>query len=345
VSRPRLADLGLELPSLPTTTVGSLPPTEGLVEARRRWQRGEIDAGEAGREARHATEHWLRVQERVGLDVLVDGQVARGDMIGAFAAGLAGFARVGLVRAYGSRYYEKAAIVGPVAWQGPITVSWWEFVQGLASRPVKAIITGPYTIAHWSFDEHYPDRASACLAIAAALRRELEALVGAGARIVQIDEPALGVRSGEWPLAIDALHVLTDDLPAYVIAHACDGAFAAGRPAPLDLPVDNLDLSLARAAGELPSLVESLPSSTHVSVGVVAVQQTEVPHEEEIAERIRSVSSTLGPAGTWITPDCGLRARTAAEAEAILTRMVQATRDARARLSPRHDASAADVDG
>ena len=87
------------------------------------------------------------------------------------------------------------------------------------------MLTGPYTIMDWSFDDYYPDRKTACLALAREVRKELAALLEAGARIIQIDEPALSVRPEELPLAVEAMHTVVDGLPAYYITHTCFGAF------------------------------------------------------------------------------------------------------------------------
>jgi len=186
MSRVKLKALGLDLPLLPTTAVGSYPKPPELLEARIQFQRGAISRERLEDLERRATEFWIRTQEELGMDVLVDGEMYRGDMVAYFAERLPGFEIGGLVRSYGNRYYHKPIIVGPVEWPGPMTVRWWQFAQSLTDRPVKGMLTGPYTMMDWSFNEYYPDRKSAALALARAIRREVEALIEAGARIIQI---------------------------------------------------------------------------------------------------------------------------------------------------------------
>jgi 5-methyltetrahydropteroyltriglutamate--homocysteine methyltransferase len=332
MNRDKLARLGIDLPLLPVTAVGSFPKPESLLLARRRYADGELGGDELDAEARTATEHWIRFQERAGLDVLVDGEMYRGDMVAHFAEHLDGFAAGGLVRTYGNRYYRKPVIVGPVRWTEPITVDWWRFAQGLTSRPVKAMVTGPYTMMDWSFDEHYGDRRGACLALAAELRREVEALVGAGARIVQIDEPAVSVRPEELPFAIEALGALTDGLDAYVIMHTCYGAFDAIYPAMLALPVDNLDLAISHSSLDLLGIFGRDPCTKDMSVGVVDVHSHALAPRSEIAARVRRATQLLPVQALWIGPDCGLKTRTVEEAEAKVAQMADVTREIRAEL-------------
>ena len=137
MSREKLRKLGLDLPLLPTSTVGSFPKPDYLIEARAQAARNTITKSELDRLERKATEFWVGVQEELGLDVLVDGEQYRGDMVAYFAETMPGFAKGGLVRSYGNRYYHKPVMVGPVRWPGPMTVDWWRWTQSLTSRPVK----------------------------------------------------------------------------------------------------------------------------------------------------------------------------------------------------------------
>jgi 5-methyltetrahydropteroyltriglutamate--homocysteine methyltransferase len=332
MSRQKLASLGLDLPLLPTSTVGSFPKPDYLVEARTKATRNAITRPELDRLERQATEFWIRTQEELGLDVLVDGEQYRGDMVAYFAETMPGFARGGVVRSYGNRYYHKPVMVAPVRWPGPITVDWWRWTQSLTARPVKGMLTGPYTIMDWSFDDHYPDRKTACLALAREIRKEVEALLEAGARIIQIDEPALSVRPEELPFAVEAMHLVVDGLPAYYVVHACFGAFEAIYPGLLDLPVDNLDLAISHSALDLLGMFAKNPFTKDLSLGVLDVHTHAVEAIDEVGARIRRGSVVLPADRIWVDPDCGLKTRTVEESRAKLDAMMQAVRAARAVL-------------
>ena len=332
MSRAKLERLGLDLPVLPTSTVGSFPKPDYLVEARAKATRNAITRPELDRLERQATEFWVRTQEELGLDVLVDGEQYRGDMVAYFAETMPGFARGGLVRSYGNRYYHKPVMVGPVRWPGPMTVDWWRWTQSLTTRPVKGMLTGPYTLMDWSFDDHYPDRKAACLALAVEVRKEVEALLEAGVRIIQIDEPALSVRPDELGFAVEAMHLVVDGLPAYYVVHACFGAFETIYPGLLDLPVDNLDLAISHSALDLLGMFEKDPFTKDLSLGVLDVHTHSVEAGADVQARIRRGTTVLPADRIWVDPDCGLKTRTVEESRAKLAVMMSAVRAARAEL-------------
>ena len=245
--REKLRKLGVHLELLPTTSVGSFPKPDYLLEARKEYNRGKISERELRKLEEKATLFWLDKQEDIGIDIAVDGEMYRGDMVEYFAQKMDGFIIGGLVRSYGNRYYHKPIITAEIKWRGPITVEWWKFAQNHTTKPVKGMLSGPYTMMDWSFNEYYEDRQSACFAIAKQLRKEVEALIEAGARLIQIDEPATSARPEELPVAIEAMHIVVDGLPAYIISHVCYGAFELIYPQMLQSPVDNFDLEMSNS--------------------------------------------------------------------------------------------------
>ena len=152
-----------------------------------------------------------------------------------------------LVRSYGNRYYRKPIAVGPVGSKGEITVEWWKYAQGLTDRPVKGMLTGPYTIADWSFNEHYPSREAFVMDLARVVHDEAVALEQAGAKYIQIDEPAISSRPDEMEIASRALGIVTEGLKAYTFTHICYGEFDKVYDHVANLPVDNLDLEMANS--------------------------------------------------------------------------------------------------
>ena len=146
MSREKLQQLGLDLPLFPVTAVGSFPKPDYLLQGRSDFRKRKITADQLHKLEERATTFWIEQQEELGLDVLVDGEMYRGDMVAYFAENLPGFEQGGLVRSYGNRYYHKPIITGAVEWTRPMTVDWWKFAQNLTQKPVKGMLTGPYTI-------------------------------------------------------------------------------------------------------------------------------------------------------------------------------------------------------
>lgn len=323
MSREKLRQLGIDLPLFPTTSVGSFPKPDYLVKARADFAKKKIGQEELEGVGRKATEFWIRKQEELGVDVLVDGEMYRGDMVAYFAEHMHGFVEGGLVRSYGNRYYHKPIITAEVRWESPITAEWWKFAQSLTKKPVKGMLTGPYTVMDWSFNESYPTRRDACLALAKEIRKEVAALIEAGAKIIQIDEPATSVRPEELPFAIEAMRVVTDGLPAYFISHLCYGAFETIYPGMLDFPVDNLDLEMSNSQLDLLDLFKKHRYTKDISFGAVDVHSHEVEPDSVVEQRLRRALEVLPKEAIWVDPDCGLKTRTVDEALAKMNAIVR----------------------
>src|SRR4030042_548680 len=124
---------------LETTSVGSLPKPSYLVNARSSFLHGKIELAELRRLEQQATEEWIRIQEDIGIDILVHGEMERGDMTTYFAEQLDGMGISGLVRSYGNRYYRKPVVKGEVKRDRPITVETFNFAQGLTRKRDKGV--------------------------------------------------------------------------------------------------------------------------------------------------------------------------------------------------------------
>jgi len=331
--RKKLEALGLDLPLLPTTSVGSFPKPKEVMEARQKLLAGKLTKKDLRPLEEQATRFWIKTQEEIGADVLVDGEMYRGDMATYFAENLDGFKISGLVRSYGNRYYRKPIITGKIKWRGPITVDMWKFAQSLTNKPVKGMLTGPYTMMDWSFNEHYPNRREACLDMARALHEEVKALADAGAKMIQVDEPALSARPEELnDFIIEAMNIVTKGINAYFITHSCYGAFEFIYPDMLKLPVDNFDLEMSNSELDLVEIFKKHPFTKDISFGVVDVHSHLIEDVATVKKRIRRALEVLKPEQLWIDPDCGLKTRTTEEAIAKLKVLVKATKEIRASL-------------
>ncbi len=311
---------------LPTSTIGSFPKPDYLKDARRRFDRGEIRADELRKLEEKATRDCMKMQEEIGLDILVDGEMYRGDMTAYFAEHLQGFGISGLVRSYGNRYYRKPIIQGAIQRARAITVEWWQFAQAQTKKPVKAILTGPYTMMDWSFDEHYGSREKSTMALANVIHQEVADLERAGAQYIQIDEPAVSVRPDEIQLAIAAMRVVTKGIRAKTLTHICYGDFAAIYPKMLDLAVDQFDLELSNSGYDMLELFKRAPFTKEIGYGVLDVHSHRVETVDQVKERLKMALDVFPIEKIYVNPDCGLKTRTEAEARDKLKVMIEATR-------------------
>ncbi len=312
--------------ALETTSVGSMPKPDYLLKARARAAKGDLKPAELRRLEEQATEEWLAFQEEIGIDIPVDGEQYRGDMATYFAENLEGMEVSGLVRSYGNRYYKKPIITGELRRARPISVAWYSFAQARTKKPVKGMVTGPYTMMDWSFDEHYGSREEAALAFARLLHDEARDLEAAGAQIIQVDEPALSARADELPLLVKAVGIVTKGLEAKTVLHTCYGNYEDIYSYFNRLPVDQLDLEMSNSSLDLLERFRRDPLKKEIAFGVIDVHSHVVETQAQVAERVEKALAIFDPQKLVIDPDCGLKTRSVEEARAKLEVMVRATR-------------------
>jgi 5-methyltetrahydropteroyltriglutamate--homocysteine methyltransferase len=314
-----------------TTSVGSFAKPEYLAKARTQFATGKLDRKELDKLERQATKEIIELQEEIGIDILVHGEMERGDMVAYFGEHLLGMKLGGLVRSYGNRYYHKPVLYDEVRWEQPITLDLWKYAQDLTDKPVKGMLTGPYTIVEWSFDEYYPSRRDAVLGVAEAIRREAQELERAGAEYIQIDEPALSTRKDDLSIALEGMAVVTEGLKAKTITHVCYGDFASVFPGFLEMAVDQFDLEAANSNYDMLDLFKErgFPKDKELALGVLDVHSHKTESLEEVKAGIRRGLELLPPDRLYIDPDCGLKTRPWDEAAAKLRVMMQAVHEVR----------------
>lgn len=312
-----------------TTTIGSFPKPLVLHEARRRFAEGEIDA-EALREVEdEAVRRVIALQEGLGVDIVVDGEMDRADPVTTFTDRLAGVEIAGWVRAFGDRYVRRPKIVGPLARVGATTVERWRFARDQAKGIVKAVIPGPYTLMDSSFDEHYGSRRDVCRAFAGIVRDEALELVAAGVVEIQLDEPSAGACERELSLLHDAVAHVTAPLAGrarmwvylgYADLARCGEALAT-------LPADGLLVAGAHDGYQgLERFTGALPAGRFVGIGVVDSLDSRVEEVEEIVARLERVADLVPRDRVWALPDGGFRALRAEVTRAKLANLVAAAR-------------------
>ncbi len=336
----------LHLPSFPTSTIGSFPQTADVREARARLRRGEIGQEEYERRMRSEIERVIRLQEEIGLDVLVHGEPERNDMVQYFGERMEGYAFTehAWVQSYGSRYVRPPIIFGDVSRPEPITVDWIKYAQSLTERPVKGMLTAPLTMLKWSFVRDDQPEADTCRQIALALRDEVLDLERAGVAIVQIDDPAiregLPLRRERWgdylEWAIECFRICAGGVrdETQVQTHMCYSEFGDILEQIQSMDADVLLIEAARSRMELLHDWRRTGYANEVGPGVYDIHSPRVPPTEEMAELLRAASRVLDPGQLWVNPDCGLKTRRYEEVEPALRNMVQAARQLREQLSP-----------
>jgi 5-methyltetrahydropteroyltriglutamate--homocysteine methyltransferase len=334
----------LQLPLLPTTTIGSFPQTDEVRAARARWKKGELNDADYQMFLERETADAIRFQEEIGLDVLVHGEFERNDMVEYFGEQLDGFlfTENGWVQSYGSRCVKPPIIYGDVARSRPMTVRWATFAQSLTQRPMKGMLTGPITVLQWSFARDDQPRRDTAIQIALALRDEVLDLERAGIQIIQIDEPALReglpLRREDWMYylewSINAFRLTAAGVrdETQIHTHMCYAEFNDIIEAIARMDADVITIETSRSKMELLEAFESFRYPNEIGPGVYDIHSPRVPSTEEMARLIEKASRVLPWENLWVNPDCGLKTRGWPEVKAALRNMVEAAGSLRRRI-------------
>jgi len=335
----------LQLPLLPTTTIGSFPQTKEVRAARSRWRKGEWTVEQYDKFIEAEIDTWIIHQEQLGLDVLVHGEFERTDMVEFFGEKLGGFCFTanGWVQSYGSRCVKPPIIYGDVTFEKPMTVKETEYAQSRTTRPVKGMLTGPITIMNWSFVRSDISREDIAYQLAYALRQEVEALEQAGIGIIQVDEPAvregLPLKRGEQrqylDFSISTFRLTTCGVQdeTQIHTHMCYCDFSDMISSIRSMDADVISIETSRSHGELIHHFEQQTYDLGIGLGVYDIHSPRVPAIAEMEALIQRALNVLDPGLFWINPDCGLKTRQLPETLAALTNMIAATEKVRQSLA------------
>lgn len=330
------------LPLFPTTTIGSFPQTADVKAARTARRKGEWTEREYIDFNRKKIADCLRLQEELGLDVLVHGEFERNDMVEYFGEHLKGFlfTEKAWVQSYGTRCVKPPIIWGDVSRRQAITVPWSTYAQSLTEHPLKGMLTGPVTILNWSFPREDISLKESTYQIALAIRDEVLDLEKNGIRIIQIDEAALReklpLRKSDWfreylDWAIPAFRLVHSGVQpeTQIHTHMCYSEFTDIIHAIDQMDADVITFEASRSDLQiLDSLLEN-KFQTAVGPGVYDIHSPRVPSVEEIKTAVHKMLAKIPAEKLWINPDCGLKTRGLAETSASLKNMVQAAREIR----------------
>ncbi len=292
------------------------------------------------RAQQEAVAMWLAIQREVGVDVAVDGEQYRRSMTTYFLEGW-GCAEIDPdpVWVLDNMYGQRAVIFREATEPRALLVDWYRYASSISALPLKVTITGPYTLRDWVFDRYFPTRQDAVRALAEYVREEVQTLVGAGVKYLQIDEPAFVTRydqPAELDLAIAAMRRVLDGVPddVLVFTHMCYGAFHEVYPKMLELPAHVFCLELSHVSPELLDILRHhpFPPDRGMGFGVVDAMDPRVETVDEIVQRIELALEYFRPEQLWLNPDCGLQTLPHDSAVAKLRNLVDAARQVRTAL-------------
>ncbi|TFG73136.1 MAG: 5-methyltetrahydropteroyltriglutamate--homocysteine S-methyltransferase, partial [Anaerolineales bacterium] len=333
---PERLPLQVKLPALPTTTIGSFPQTGNVRRCRAQYQNGEISKESYEAEMDTFIAYAVGVQDGLGLDMVVHGEFERTDMVEYFAQKMEGFAFTenGWVQSFGSRCVRPPIIIGDISRTASMTVREFVVAQSLTTKPVKGMLTGPVTIINWSYPRTDISQREIAYQIALALRDEIHELEEAGARAVQVDEPALreglplspDTRGAYLSWAVDAFKLTTANaLPETQIhTHMCYSEFGQIMEAINALDADVISIENARSDDATLRGLAAYGYPRAVGPGVYDIHSPVIPEVAFIKDKLQAFLQHLDPHRLWVNPDCGLKTRSWEEVIPALQNMMKA---------------------
>ncbi|MBR7090380.1 MAG: 5-methyltetrahydropteroyltriglutamate--homocysteine S-methyltransferase, partial [Lachnospiraceae bacterium] len=333
----------LGLPVFPTTTIGSFPQTADVKEYRKEFRKGNISEEEYKSFVKSKIADCIKLQEEIGLDVLVHGEYERNDMVEYFGENLEGyvFTEKAWVQSYGTRCVKPPIIWGDVSRKNPITVEWSVYTKSCTDKPVKGMLTGPVTILNWSFPREDISLKESTLQIALAIRDEVLDLEKNGINIIQIDEAALReklpLRKSDWykdylDWAIPAFRLVASGVKAetQIHTHMCYSEFTDIIPAIDAMDADVITFEASRSDYQILDALKENNFKTEVGPGVYDIHSPRVPSVDEIYSALVIMREKLDDSKLWVNPDCGLKTRGDKETKASLINLVEAAKKLRA---------------
>ncbi|MDN6390205.1 MAG: 5-methyltetrahydropteroyltriglutamate--homocysteine S-methyltransferase, partial [Lactococcus lactis] len=329
----------LNLPVLPTTTIGSFPQTAEVRKVRLQNKRGELSQADYDTFLEEKIKECLKLQEDIGLDVLVHGEFERNDMVEYFGEKLEGyvFTQKAWVQSYGTRCVKPPIVWTDVTRPEAMTVRWSAYAQSQTSKPVKGMLTGPVTILNWSFPREDISLKASTLQLALAVQEEVLDLEKAGIKIIQIDEAALReklpLRKSDWykeylDWAIPAFRLVHSKVKpeTQIHTHMCYSEFEDIIPSIDAMDADVISFEASRSELSIIDELKAHHFKTLVGPGVYDIHSPRIPSVKEIQNQLEKILDKLPIEQVWVNPDCGLKTRGNAETIPSLRHLVEATR-------------------
>src|SRR5688572_16345137 len=311
-----------------TTVVGSYPQPDWLVDReqlsegvprvrlRTLWRVPEPYLEQAQDDA---TVVAIRDMERAGIDVITDGEIRRESYSNRFATALDGVdvEHPGVIRNRVGQETRVPRVVGRIARTRAVEVRDMEFLRRNTDRPAKITLPGPFTMAQQAKNEFYRDEVEMAMDFAAAVNAEARELQGAGADVIQLDEPWLrNDPEAAKRYAVPAINRALEGIRVPTVVHLCFGYAAvvpgATKPSGYSfLPglADSIaqQISIEAAQPRLDLGVLKDLAGKKILLGVLDLGDDAVETPAQVAERIRAALKYMAPGDLIPAPDCGMK--------------------------------------
>jgi 5-methyltetrahydropteroyltriglutamate--homocysteine methyltransferase len=248
----------------------------------------------------------IREQEEAGIHTVTDGCLRWADEVTYLLRGVDGFKIGGLVRFFDTNVlYRQPRVVGKIKWKNPVLSN--DFIQAkrVARRPLKPVLTSPFTLMKLSIDDFYREEEALLLDLSDAMNQEILALERAGATQIHINEYSLARAEGQFPLFSKALQRLLSGVRAKTTLYFSFGDVAGILPKLLDLPADSLGIDFTYSPGAM-ELIGREWVGKKLLAGIVDARNTRLETAEEARIILDRLTSNVKPEDLTIAPSASL---------------------------------------
>jgi len=269
-------------------------------------QKEDLIGGEEGPDVteayRRAREEVIGVQQELGFDLVVGGQLRWDDMLAHPLAVHEAVETRGIVRYYdNNNFYREPVVTDELTADGDVAAE-LDDAASHVDDGLQAVLPGPYSLADLGTDEHYGDSAEYLAGVAEFLAGEagafpdVETLFLLDPSLVE-NPPRAGYDAGEGEDAFsdgiegeavtDAIDTLAGAVDAEVVVYPYWGALDEKTHAHvLDADIDALGYDLVSEPDNNVYNVQEYGTTDDVALGLVDGQNTLVESPETVRERV-----------------------------------------------------------
>jgi len=289
--------------------VGEIPLDQELRNALKRRARGAATEADVAAAVDEVTTVCVAQQSRAFIDVVTDGMVSWSGPFSHLAAHLSGLEARELFRWFETNFYQRRVeVVGEIRRAGPFLVHDFEIARGVApDNTVKVVLPGPVTFARLARDRYYGAVEPLAEAVAEALREEVAALVAAGARCFQLDEPLLCRFPEDLPQVERTARVVFEAAGpgATTVLSTYFGELTALADSLDRLPGTHLGLDMVASEANW-DLLERLPEGRGVHLGLFDARTARQEDAADVAAALEPHRKALLARDVMVGPNAGL---------------------------------------